>query len=257
MDKARAVGTAQVAGGTLLAYEGVKHGLPRALGIRIENHTTSKKNAYLIKKGGGFLDPAFGGKHGWSEKINCSEYIENSKGYVHITGTHPDGFAEKLLSKKKLPEFLKKAYPTISRKANSLMYRTVGNLNAEDFKAIVSGATKLKDKQETIKWLGQQIRKGIFANKTKKLYIPGIDSYFTKEFIPDPDSAMALKSTKPVKAYTSRFEAMLAGLKNFGLKGIKENKGRVAFGVGLVATGVYFGAKLIKKGIDNLSRVKE
>lgn len=50
MDRNDVLGTAQLAGGTYLGYQGVKHGLPRALGLRTEYHTTSKANAELIRK---------------------------------------------------------------------------------------------------------------------------------------------------------------------------------------------------------------
>lgn len=57
MDRNDVLGTAQVAGGTYLGYQGIKHGLPRALGLRTEYHTTSKANAELIRKAGNVLDP--------------------------------------------------------------------------------------------------------------------------------------------------------------------------------------------------------
>lgn len=40
---------------------------------------------------------------------------------------------------------------------------------------------------------------------------------------------------------------MIAGLKKFGLSGMKENKSRVAFGVGLLSLGTYSAVKLIQK----------
>lgn len=69
LDKNNLVGAAQLAGGTYLGYQGIKHGLPRALGLRIEYHTTSKSNADLIKKSENFLDPKFGGKNGYAQKV--------------------------------------------------------------------------------------------------------------------------------------------------------------------------------------------
>ena len=42
---------------------------------------------------------------------------------------------------------------------------------------------------------------------------------------------------KKIKAYKNRFSAMVAGLNQFGLTGIKENKYRVAAGsIGVLAT---------------------
>lgn len=255
IDRNDAIGAAQVAGGSYIAYQGLKHGLPRTFGIRMENHTTSKANADLIKKTGNYLDPSFGGKGGWSEKIRNADYVQNSKGYVHITGAHPDGAFDKMikekLAKKNLPKFLNNVTATLCRKLNNLMYRTVGNTGVEELKAVAEGSTG-KSKSEIYKWFGEQMKKNIFANKTKKFYIPGTDSYFTKNFTPDPDSCMALKSTKPIKVYTNRFSAMMAGLKEFGLKGMKENKGRVAAGLGLIYLTGSLGGKLVKKGVDNI-----
>ena len=45
---------------------------------------------------------------------------------------------------------------------------------------------------------------------------------------------------------------MIAGLKKFGLKGIKENKGRVALGAAIIAFTGYVATKLIKSGINKI-----
>lgn len=245
MDGNNAIGTVQIAGGAYLGYQGIKHGLPRMFGIRLENHTTSKENATLIKKCGNILDPNFGGaKGGWAEKSGNMLYASSSKGYVHITGAHPEGYYEKL-AEQKLPKFIRDFFTTLTRKTNNLTYRTMGTVNAEEM-------AQLGRDIEARKWFACQMGKNIFLHKTKKLYIPGIDSYFTKNFIPDKDSCMALKSSKPVKVYSNRFTAMVEGLKEFGLKGIKENKGRVIFGITLVSLGIYGAIKLIKNGVNKI-----
>lgn len=242
------IGTAQVAGGTYLGYQGLKHGLPRAAGIRIEYHTTSKENAKAIKNAGNILDPNFGGKNGWSAKVKSNSCIKNSEGFVHITGMHKNhrGGFRPLLNK----TYFMAPYRTLMRKAQNLMYKTVGNVDFEELKTALGSKTS---KGEKLKWASKKMAFGVFNNKTKRFCIPGIDSYFNSEFIADTDD-IALKSTKQLKVYENRFSAMLAGLKKFGLKGIKENKGRVAFGVGLVALGLYAAGKLISKGIKNISK---
>lgn len=242
MDRHDVLGTAQVAGGTYLGYQGVKHGLPRALGLRTEYHTTSKANAALIKKAGNILDPAFGGKSGWAEKVGSSSYIKNSKGYVHITGLHKDSYVNKILVDKKLSMFTA-PFRTLFRKAQCFMYKTVGNVDKKVFESILSGKVK-----ET---LGKNLKDIFLHDKTKKFCISGTDSYFNTKFITDTDD-IALKSAQKLKVYNNRFSAMVAGLKKFGLKGMKENKGRVAFGAGLIALGLYGAGKLIKKGVDNI-----
>ena len=46
---------------------------------------------------------------------------------------------------------------------------------------------------------------------------------------------------------------MFAGLKEFGLKGMKENKGRVAAGATIVATTGVIGTAMMKKGINRIT----
>ncbi len=249
MDKHDLLGTAQIAGGTYLGYQGIKHGLPRSLGIRTEYHTTSKTNANLIKKSGNILDPAFGGKNGWAEAIKSEYFMDNSKNFVHITGIHKDApICNKMPAKAK--PFLP-ALRTVARSFQNFMYKTVGNGCYEDLRKVLN--IKSSGKKEALNSLWKSLKTNALHDKTKKFYIPGIDSYFNNNFIPDTDD-LALKSSKKVKVYTNKFSAMTAGLKEFGLKGMKENKGRVAFGIGLLSLGAYAGLKLIDKGIQNLSK---
>lgn len=247
MDRNDVLGAAQLAGGTYVGYQGIKHGLPRALGLRTEYHTTSKANAELIRTAGNVLDPAFGGKNGWAQKVGSSSYVRHSENYIHITGLHKDSDFNKLLANKKLGKFTS-LFRTMHRKLQCLMYKTVGNIDMQKLKEL-NGSGNSKD---VLKALAKEFKNGIFHhNKTKKFCISGTDSYFNTKFIPDADD-IALKSANKLKVYNNRFSAMVAGLKNFGLKGMKENKGRVAFGAGLIALGLYGAAKLIKKGVNNI-----
>ncbi len=249
MEKNDVIGAAQIAGGSYLGYQGLKHGLPRAAGIRIEYHTTSKQNAQAIKRAGNILDPAYGGRNGWSQKVQPDHCVKNSEKYIHITGINKDTPMLSGRSFKKYP-FLIAPMGTVYRKVQNIMYQTVGNVDSEELKSIMDCELT---KGQRGKWIFKKMFKQIFSNKTKRFCIPGVDSYFDKEFIPDTDD-IALKSSKPIRAYNNRFSAMMAGLKKFGLKGIKENKGRVALGVGLLALGVYGAVKLISKGIDNIRK---
>lgn len=246
MENSNLTGIAQIAGGSYLGYYGLKHGLPRMAGIRIEYHTTSKDNAKSIKKAGNVLDPAHGGKGGWAEKTNMTRVVKASEGYVHITGMHKDSSVIKMLPKP-LQSIQTLTY-TIHRKNQNIAYKTVGNT---DIMNLLKLPSKEVSRKRITKTMLKAPIKNLFNNKTKKFCIPGIDSYFNENFIPDIDD-IALKSDKPVKVYNSRFSAMIAGLKKFGLKGIKENKSRVAFGIGLVALGAYFGLNLITNGIKNI-----
>ena len=246
MDRNDLIGGAQIAGGAYLGYKGIEHGLPRVAGMRIEYHTTSKQNADLIKKAGNVLDPSFGGKNGYAEKVNLGKFVDNSKGFVHITGEHKDSKAlAKILRCKSVPEFIAKPFKTYYRAMQNLMYRFVGNIpSATELKMNMPPAKRVKTVFSSLKNI-------ITGEKTKKFCIPGIDSYFNKNFIPDVDD-LALKTTNPVKVCNNRFSAMAEGLKKFGVEGIKENKGRVAFGISLIALGLYTATKLINKGLDNI-----
>lgn len=74
--KEKIKGTASIATGVYLGEKAVTSGLRRALGVRIETHTTKAKTAKKIIKEGKILDPKFGG-------TGCSRtsehFLENSK----------------------------------------------------------------------------------------------------------------------------------------------------------------------------------
>ena len=241
MDNNNSLALAQTAGGACLGYQGIKHGLPRTLGIRIEYHTTNNKNAAAIKQAGNFLDPAFGGINGCSGRVNNEGFVENSKNFIHITGMNPDGHKDKM--HKIIQRFLMKPAATIYRKVQCCLYQTVGNFEQQEINQI-----KNKNNFQKAFWYTKKIASAFLNNKTTKFCIPGIDSYFNSEFVPD-NNDIALKSSKKVKVYNNRFSAMLAGLEQFGIKGIKENKSRAAFGLATLSLGLYSGAKLIDKGL--------
>lgn len=209
--KSKILGAAEVATGAVAAYKGVEHGLPRILGIRTEYHVSPKENAKLIKKGNYILDPAFGGKNGMSGKF----------------GT--DIFKQKFTK-------------------NSRGYIHTTGVNSSTGPRL--GLDKPTGLLQTINRKEQVLRYKSYSKGSKSFCIPGIDSYFDKNFIPDCDD-FALKSTQKIKCYNNRFSAMVGGLKEFGLKGMKENKGRVALGVAMLTTGITAAVLLIKKGIEN------
>lgn len=236
--KDKVIGVTQLGIGGALLYKGLEHGLPRTLGIRTEYHVTSKENAKSIKKMGNFLDPKFGGKNGWAAKIKIDGYVDKSRDFVHITGINKNT---------PLPEskFLKKiipAYREVARQIQLKMYKITGNMD---------NPAELK-KCSKIDLVTKVLNALLFKNKTKTFYISGIDSYFDNNFIVDVDDA-ALKSAKKIKVYDSRFSAMLAGLKKFGLKGMKENKGRAFAGLTILVTSGLVAGKLIKKGFGKIT----
>jgi hypothetical protein len=234
-DNNQILGTAQCIGGIGLAYCGIKHGLPRALGIRTEFHTTKKENLKSIKACGNFLDPFYGGSSsGFASQIKNAEYVSSSKNFVHITGLNKFStfFQEMKPNTSGKLKFLRPVIRTYARKAIKLRYKVIGNSNSSEITKIFS-------------------IKNLFKTDTKTFCVPGIDSYFDKNFTSDKDDLFGLKSSKKIKVYNNRFASTVAGLKKFGLKGIMENKSRVGFGLALLGLAIYGANKLITKGISN------
>ena len=58
-EDSRKRGVFQIALGGYIGYEAVTNGMRRALGIRIEEHTTNRKNARNIIRNGCVLDPEY------------------------------------------------------------------------------------------------------------------------------------------------------------------------------------------------------
>lgn len=256
------VSSIQIGAGAYIGYKGVEHGLPRALGLRMEYHTTNKTNAKLIvNNSNSHLDPKFGGKNGFSNVVNDNVFMDRSKNYIHITGFHPKSNILATLIKPitdKYPKLnnglLINTVRPFHRKMQTFLYKTEMN-NSEEMPYLnkralnkvsdiidkgVSNQLKINDlrpKNLSAKTIMKGLYNNCFHNKTERFVIPGTDSYFEKELIPDP-SDIALKSSRKIKAYKNRFQAMIAGLNQFGLKGIKENKYRAAGGVaGLLSAG--------------------
>lgn len=86
-------GVVQLTAGGLIGQQALRSGVPRALGVRLESHSTSRKNAKDILKNGGILDPNKSG----TGAIRALENIQGTKGItdinkakgkVYITGLH-------------------------------------------------------------------------------------------------------------------------------------------------------------------------
>ncbi|HSA06165.1 MAG TPA: hypothetical protein P5556_03190 [Candidatus Gastranaerophilales bacterium] len=235
----------------IIAGKGINSGLPRLFGIRIERHYTSKENARKIINSGKFLLPRYGGT-GASKAINNAEFIDASKGWVHITGIHKDSIICKIMPDKFKNSGCLDCLRTFQRKAQGFIYKGVIGKDlhpAEVFEDFFSG--KITGK-EAFKNFQGVIFDGLTGRNAKTFYIPGTDEYFNKKFVPDCHD-LALKTKNKVRVYTNRLSAMVAGLKEHGLRGIKGNKARAtAGGIILGATGTisFFSAKY---GINNLS----
>lgn len=220
----------------------ISSGIPRLLGIRLEHHYTSKEIAKKIIRDGNILDPAYGGT-GACKVVNNPQYTELCKGYVHITGLHKD--TPFLADATKKTKIITRLTTPIKRMRQGILYKGFisGNIDIEKHTA-----TKMTKLQHTkLVW---NIFKNSFKGKT--FFIPGTDAYFNNRFSPDTFD-IALKTTEKVKVYPNRFAATIAGLKEFGLKGMKGSPARVIAGATVLGIGTALSIYFTKKGIAQLS----
>ena len=196
-----ASGALSLAAAGAIGYKGITSGIRRALGIRIEEHTTSAKNAQNIIKDGKILDPKFGG-------TKCSNllstYEDNSKNYIHITGLHKNTkdifknnellnefLASKKINSNKLYDTIfnspiKNPFSAIYRKVQRIMYRGASstNINFDDLVKGIMGEIELDEKALKNDYL-KSIFNCLTGKDCKTFYIGGTDNYFNKNFITD------------------------------------------------------------------------
>ncbi len=233
---------AKIGGGAYLAYIGATSGARRALGINIEEHTTSSKNAKSIIENNMMLDPKYGGTG--ASKIS-NEAVQKSKDFVHITGFSKNLPTNSALAREfgDCSDAEREILGSLHKKGQKFTYR----------KAISSptdaGAANMKINADNI--VSTLTGKG-----TKTFYISGTQDYFDKNFIADVDD-IALKSTEAVKVYKTKAGAIFGGLKEFGLSGIKQNKSRVAIGLAVLASAGFGAYKLISDGIKDIKNNKD
>lgn len=249
-------GAAYLGGAGVVGQQTIRSGIPRLLGVRLESHSTSRKNAKEILKNGGWLDPNHGGT-GASKAINNADYISGSKNNVHITGKH-------ISHTKKIGggEIKGTGGKKIRAKAT---YKNLGNNLGRDiftrkfqktmYRNLAGGASEGSLLKKTV-----NIAAAAIGAKGKTLYVGGSDDYFNKNFTPDVDD-LALKSTNKVKVQGSRAGATLEALKREGggsrLRGIarlvKANPSRALAGAGILAGGGLLTAKLGQAAYRNIT----
>lgn len=88
-------GIAQLAAGGYVGQQAIRSGVPRALGVRLESHSTTRKNAKEILKQGGILDPDKSGSGAIralenNQGLKDITDVNKAKGKVYITGLHKD-----------------------------------------------------------------------------------------------------------------------------------------------------------------------
>jgi len=207
-------------GGIYLGQQTIRSGLPRALGVRLESHSTSKKRAREILKNGGFLDPSRGGT-GASKMAD--NWIEDAKGRIYITGKHSTGVPPQV----GLPKFLDnpifdRFQTSVQRKA----YRANAGTEKLNLGTFLGGAT---------------------GTRGRTLYVGGSDKYFNSNFQPAPDD-YALITNQKVKVSGNRVGASVDAIKREGLGNlIKDNPKRVLSGLGILGAGGYGTYKLLSR----------
>ena len=254
--KDKALGVASIVAGGYLGEKAVTSGLRRALGVRIETHTTNSKAAKDIIKAGKQLDPNYGGA-GCARVMGI--FSENSKKYVHITGLHKnwkDALSNnKLIDAQLMSESGNKMAKFIDSPLGGFFRAPLRKV--QQFTYRLFSLFDIKNQDESLQTLENGIQtkdkifKALIGKGTKTFYIGGSDEYFNKNFIPDTDD-FALKSEKAVKVATTKLGATFDALKRDGLSGVKQNKGRVAAGIAICVALGYASYKLIKNGIEKI-----
>jgi len=346
-------GAAYLGASGIVGQQAIRSGIPRLLGVRLESHSTSKKNAKEILKNGGILDPNKGGSgatknltndvkrgYGWAADVfnkqeKGKEFLTRAKNSIYITGRNDASANASNNVANNLRGFWKTPVgQSIYKKGQRAFYRgqSSTDIDRDAIESEVKNWRKSKETQEKLTKLKNQlkdqvesskkpkskldnprdftpkkskkygylspidksIRKGIqeqikeinsgarkraeltdiavekrkpeaikkgLLGRGKSLYIGGGDDYFNKNFVPDPDDAIALKTNKPIKVSGSRTGATLEALKREGggsrLKGIarlvKANPSRALAGAGILAGGGLLTAKLGQAAYRNIT----
>ncbi len=256
-EDSRKQGAFQLALGGYVGYKAATNGLRRAMGVRIEEHTTSRKNAKDIIKNGCVLDPKFGGTG--SSSLNKIR-MQNSENFVHITGINNqtmDSFFGEISKRaaKEPPKHFPNPIKALFKNAAANIYRKVQKNVYRFFsepQALEASKKLLKqDSKASYSMVISTFLNALTGHKSKTFYIPGNEEYFNKNFIADMDD-FALKTDKPLKVYRTKLGAAFNGVKQFGLTGILQNKTRAITGAAIFFTLSGVSSKLIKSGLKNL-----
>lgn len=269
-------GALTIAAGGALGYKALTSGVRRALGVRIEEHTTTLDNARKIIADGKLLKPGQGGS-GASKLFDT--FQDASGNFVHITGVHKD-FQKAVMDNDLFKEALKadpdalnkltsnKWYKRLTetplfdvaragyRKMQRLMYRATSVLDLQNINEMAANPEVLEKQFGSKSKILGSIKDVLLSRKAKTFYVGGTDNYFNSNFIPDSHD-LALKSDKCVKVAKTKFGAMIDALKREGLSGITQNKTRLAAGVLIAGVLGYASYKLIKKGLEKMGVVED
>jgi hypothetical protein len=256
------IGTRGLAG-LYLGQQTLRSGIPRALGVRLESHSTSNKNARDILKNGGWLDPNKSGTGAIrglenSQGIGDTTDINKAKGKVYITGARADSIARDLPTG--IPFQTVKVDPAredpltqvLNRKDQRLGYRAQSLIDWDEISKNKFPTQELR--RQRIEKLGEAYLK---PWKGRSLYVGGSDDYFMKNFKPDFDDPRAMYTDKKLKVYGNRLSASLAAIKKEGLGNlIKSNPKRVGAGLTILGGGGYGTYALLNRAYQDYKKRK-
>lgn len=262
-------GVGSIGAGAYVGQQTVRSGVPRLLGVRLESHSTSRKNAKDILKNGGWLDPNLSGTKSTSilndlNEIGLGTDSKWANNKVYITGIHKD--AKNLgnpLSNVLFRMDQRRGYraqgeidwnkldrdaendPTVKR-ARDIWEKSKSEYSEKNYKQTKLGVKQVKRIQETAKNL-------IIPGKGRSLYVGGTDEFFNSNFKPDVDDLRAMYSDKKVRVFGNRASATINALKKGGLKGVISNPKRNLAGAAMLIGGGLLTKKLVDNGIKELS----
>lgn len=240
----RRVGRAAI--GLYVAKDLAEYTILKAMGLRLETHSTSKENAKKIIEGGGYLDPSKGGS---GAAAGLEDFKKNSTGYVHITGVHDKLYTHDPVfvsnfgrdkdgnfsrSAKKFVGWVKKDRdPYLSKagreslglemsdgdsleKGRMPANPVLGYLTGKMQRVMYSGMGGLSEEEKKLP-IEKQIPKAFLKSLTgrggKTLYVANTEQFFRDNFVPDSDD-FALKTDKPLKVYSNKYEAIFNAVKD-------------------------------------------
>jgi hypothetical protein len=239
-------------GAAYVGQQTIRSGVPRLLGVRLESHSTSNKNAAEILKNGGILDPARSGSNATrainitgSSAIRLTAAAEKAQGKAYITGVRSDSI-KPLLARgaKDMSPLEQVAY----RQSQRLGYRAQANIDWDKVAAAPDPKKALATARAT-----EVLKAYMMPWRGRSLYVGGSDQHFEKNFKPDFDDPLAQYSEKPIQVHGNRFAATREAIKREGLIDLmKANKGRVAAGAAILGVGGLITANLAKSAIDTI-----
>ena len=163
-------GAAYLGGSGYVGQQAIRSGIPRLLGVRLESHSTSRKNAKEILKNGGWLDPNKSGT-GAIQTLNVSE---GKKGVtnaaeagkkVYITGVHSDANSRKIPGLGTVDP--KKENPLIQvlqRKEQRAGYRGQADI---DWDSVNKDSNRIKQLENEVKQSNTNKKKTFNSNSDK------------------------------------------------------------------------------------------